>query len=228
MGILQRISNILRSNINDLLDKAEDPEKMIKQMIEDMESSVREAKVALADSIAEEKKLQMSYEENLAQSKQWFDRAELAVGRGDDDLAKEALRRRGTYEQTAMGLKEQVAKQHEACNQLRDGVAQLESRLAEANAKKDLLIARQHRAAAERKVNEQLAGVSKSASAFDTFDRMEKKVTDMEAHAQAALEVNKDTLEDKFKELDRGAHDQQVDDDLAALKAKLAAKKDQG
>lgn len=224
MSIFQRVSDLIRANISDLLDKAEDPEKMIKQMIEDMESSVREAKVALASTIAEEKKLQASYEENLSQSKSWYDKAELAMSRGDEELAKEALRRRKMYEDTANGLKGQVEAQRAAVNQLRDGVAQLENKLAEANAKKDLLIARQHRAMAERKVNEQLAGIGKSATAFSTFDRMEKKVADMEARAAAAGEVNKDSLDDKFKALEKDAHESEIDSDLAALKAKLQPK----
>ena len=227
MSIIQRLTTLIRANINDLIDKAEAPEKMIKQMITDMESSVRDAKVALAATIAEEKKLQMAYEENLNQSKTWYDRAELAVTRGDDELAKEALRRRSAYEETAVGLKGQVEKQREAVAQLREGVAQLESKLAEANAKKDLLIARQRRAQAEKKVNEQLAGMTKQVSAFETFDRMEKKVADLEAQAAAAGEITRDSLEDKFKALEKDARDQEVEDDLAALKAKLTGQKEE-
>ena len=106
-------------------------------------------------------------------------------------------------------------------------MAQLESKLAEANAKKDLLIARQRRAQAEKKVNEQLAGMTKQVSAFETFDRMEKKVADLEAQAAAAGEITRDSLDDKFKALEKDARDQEVEDDLAALKAKLTGQKEE-
>lgn len=224
MSIFQRITNLLRANINDLLDRAEDPEKMIKQMIMDMEESVREGKVALAAAITEEKKLKAAYEENLEQANSWFNKAELAMEKGEENLAREALRRRKTHDDNGNSFKAQWEEQRKTVAAMREDVDALESKLAEAKAKKDILIARKRRAEASKKVNESLAGISKN-NAFETFARMEEKIEHMEAQAQAAAEVRQDSLEERFARL--GA-DKDVEDDLEALKARIAAKKGEG
>jgi phage shock protein A len=224
MSIFQRITNLLRANINDLLDRAEDPEKMIKQMIMDMEEGVREGKVALAAAITEEKKLKAAYEENLEQANNWFTKAELALEKGEEELAREALKRRKTHEDNATSFKTQWEEQRKTVSSMREDVDALESKLAEAKAKKDILIARKRRAEASKKVNESLAGISKN-NAFETFARMEEKIEHMEAQAQAAAEVRQDSLEERFAKL---GDDKDVEDDLAALKARLAAKKTEG
>lgn len=224
MSIFQRITNLLRANINDVLDRAEDPEKMIKQMIMDMEEGVREGKVALAAAITEEKKLKAAYEENLEQANNWFNKAELALEKGEEELAREALRRRKTHEDNANSFKSQWEEQRKTVSSMREDVDALESKMAEAKAKKDILIARQRRAEASKKVNESLAGISKN-NAFETFAKMEEKIEHMEAQAQAAAEVRQASLEERFAKL--GA-DKDVEDDLDALKARIAAKKNEG
>lgn len=221
MGILSRIGTLVRSNINDLIDRAEDPEKIIKQIILDMEESVRDGKVALASTITEEKKLKAIYEENLQKHSEWMEKAELAVEKGDDNLAREAIRRAKTHESNADSAKTQWEEQRKVVASLREDLDTLESKLNEAKAKKELLIARQRRAEAQRKVAEQMSGMKKGANAFDTFDRMEEKVSHMEAQAQAAAEVGSDSIEERFKALEKN---DDVDDVLAALKAKKAPK----
>lgn len=222
MSVFQRIGTLLRANINELLDRAEDPEVMLKQMILDMEDSVREGKVALSLAITEEKKLRASYEENLSKAQSWMEKAELAVEQGADDLAREALKRSKTAETNAETAKSQWEQQRQMVAQMREDLDTLESRVAEAKSKKDILIARQRRAEATKKVQEQLAGIGKNQSAFDTFERMEEKVEHLEAQASAAMEIRRDSLDERLNRL--GA-DKDVEDDLAALKQKVAEKK---
>lgn len=219
MSIFQRIGTLIRSNINDLLDRAEDPEKMIKQVILDMEASVKDGKIALAAAITEEKKLKALYEDNLKKHEEWMAKASLAVEKGDDDLAREAIRRAKTHENNADQMKGQYEAQRAAVSQLRSDLDSLESKLTEAKAKKEVLIARHRGALAQKKIAEQTAGLSSKTSAFDTFSRMEEKVAHAEAQAQAAMELNTDSLEERFKALER---DEGVEDILAALKAKKA------
>ncbi|BDG61274.1 PspA/IM30 family protein [Caldinitratiruptor microaerophilus] len=225
MGILQRISTLIRANLNDLLDRAEDPEKVLKQMILDMEESVREGKIALAAAIAEETKLKAAYEENLKKAQEWLEKAELAVEKGEEDLAREALRRRKTAEQNAEAAKAQWEEQRRVCAQLRENLETLESRVADAKARKDLLIARKKRAEAAKKVHEQLAGLTRAQSAFETFEKMEEKIESLEAQAQAAAQVQRDSLEERLARL---GEDDELEEDLAALKERVAQKKSGG
>lgn len=221
MGIFDRVVTLVKSNINELLDRAEDPEKMIKQMILEMEDSVREGKIALAAAITEEKKLKAAYEQNEQEAQEWYEKAELALKRNEEDLAREALKRRKTHDENAQSFKTQWETQRTQVSAMREQLDTLESKVSEAKAKKDILIARKKRAEASKKINEQMAGIGSSATAFETFNRMEEKIGTLEAQADAAAEVNRSSLDERFAALDK---DGGVDDDLAALKAKLAQK----
>ncbi|MCG0239733.1 MAG: PspA/IM30 family protein [Firmicutes bacterium] len=225
MGIFQRIANLIRANVNELLDRAEDPEKLLKQMILDMEESVREGKIALAAAIAEETKLKARYEEQIQKAQEWLEKAERAVEKGEEDLARESLRRRRTAEQMAEQAKAQWEEQRRVVAQLREHLETLESRLAEAKAKKDLLIARKRRAEAAKKVHEQLAGLTRSQSAFETFEKMEEKIAHLEAQAEAAKRVQEDSLEERLRRL---GEDEEIEEDLAALKARLQERHQEG
>lgn len=224
MGIFDRVVTLVRSNINDLLDRAEDPEKVIKQMILDMEDSVREGKVALAAAITEEKKLKAAYEQNYQEAQEWYQKAELAMEKGEEELAREALKRRKTHEQNAESFKTQWETQRAQVASMREQLDQLDSKVAEANAKKDILIARKKRAEAAKKINESMAGIGKTATAFETFNKMEDRINTLEAQAEAANEVRKSSLDERFAAL---GHDHEVEDDLAALRHKMAEKKGQ-
>src|SRR5919199_2277191 len=216
MGLLDRVSTLIRANLNDLLDRAEDPEKTIKQVLIDMNSQLMQVKTQVAASIADEMKLQQRYQENQQKADEWEKKAELAVDKGNDELAKEALSRRNSFRESANGFQQQWQEQHAQVEQLKDALHQLERKIAEAESKRDLLIARHRRAQAETNIRETLAGVGKSSAAAD-FARLEDRVSTEEARAKAARELEGDTLEAQFAALESNST---LDSDLAALKAK--------
>jgi phage shock protein A len=222
MGVFDRISRIIRSNISDLLDRAEDPEKILQQIMVDMQQDLREAKLHVAAAIRDQKKLENQYQENLDMADKWEKRAISAVEEGDDTLAKEALRRKKTFEQLAQGYKEQLAEQSESVQLLKTSLTALEAKIEEARRRKDLLIARQKRAQAQKTISETMSGVSKS-SALAALEKMEGRVRAAEVHAEAMAELQVNTLETRFAELESNGD---IDDELARLKAKVADKRD--
>jgi phage shock protein A len=221
MGVFERISRIIRSNISDLLDRAEDPEKVLQQIMVDMQQDLREAKLHVAAAIRDQKKLETRYQENLDLAARWEKRAISAVEEGDDALAKEALRRKKNFEQLAKGYNEQLEEQTRSVKLLKTSLAALEAKIEEARRRKDLLIARQKRAQAQKAISESMNGMSKS-SALAVLERMEGKVKAAEIHAEAIAELGADSLEARFARLDN----EDVDDELAKLKAKLSEKKE--
>jgi phage shock protein A len=223
MGILDRIRTVLKANINALISKAEDPEKMLNQLVMDMNEQLLEAKKQVALSIADEKKLERQALENKAQAGEWERKAMLAVKAGKDDLAKEALVRKQEYDGYAASFQKEFENQHASVEQLKDALRQLQSKIEEAGRKKNLLIARAKRAEAQKQI-QQTMGQLGANSSFDTFDRMTQKVDQIEAEAEAAKELGEVTadqkLEDKFKELESsegGGADKLLED----LKAKM-------
>jgi phage shock protein A len=216
MTIVERISTLVRANINDLLDRAEDPEKVIKQLLMDMDSQLVQAKTQVAAAIADEKLLFERYQENQAQANEWQQKAELAVTKGDDDLARQALLRRAAFQQTADGFKAQHDAQSHQVEVLKEALGELEAKNEEAETKKDLLIARSRRAQAETQIRTTVTGLDASG-ALASFERMEHKVDEQEARAAALQELDSDSLESRFAELGTA---EQVERELAALKAK--------
>lgn len=221
MGVFDRISRIVRSNISDLLDRAEDPEKILQQIMVDMQQDLREAKLHVAAAIRDQKKLENQYQENLDMADRCEKKAISAVEAGDDILAKEALRRKKTYDQLARGYKEQLDEQTRSVQLLKTSLTALEAKIEEARRRKDLLIARQKRAQAQKTISETMSGISKS-SALAVLERMEGKVKAAEVHAQAMAEIESNTLEARFAELENG---DDVNKELEKLKAKLSEKK---
>jgi phage shock protein A len=216
MGILDRVSTLMRANINDLIDRAEDPEKVVRQLIVDMNSQLLQVKTQVAGSIADEKQLYARYQDNETKANEWQRRAELAVEKGQDDLAREALSRRNTFQQTADGFKEQYEQQASQVETLKSALHQLEAKVQEAQTKEQLLIARARRAKAETKIRTTLSGLDQS-SALGSFARIEEKVGRQEAQAAALGELSTDTTDRRFELLEQ---DSDVDRQLAALKAK--------
>jgi phage shock protein A len=222
MGILDRIRTVLKSNINALISRAEDPEKMLNQLIMDMNEQLLEAKKQVAMSIADEKKLERQALENRAQGADWEKRAMLAVKAGKDDLAKEALVRKQEYDGYAASFQKEYDAQHASVEQLKDALRQLQAKIEEASRKKNLLIARAKRAEAQKQIQQTMGSLSANSS-FDTFDRMAQKVDQIEAEAEAMKELGEvsadQKLEDKFKELEspEAGADQLLED----LKAKM-------
>ena len=222
MGILERIRTVLKSNINALISKAEDPEKMLNQLIMDMNEQLLEAKKQVAMAIADEKKLERQALENKGQAEDWEKKAMLAVKAGKDDLAKEALVRKQEYDGYAASFQKEFESQHASVEQLKDALRQLSGKIDEASRKKNLLIARAKRAEAQKQIQQTMGSLS-SGSSFDTFDRMTEKVDQIEAEADAMKELSSVTadekLEDKFKELE--SSDSSADKLLEDLKAKM-------
>ncbi len=217
MGIFRRMTDIIKSNLNDLIDKAEDPEKTLEQAIREMETSFRTAKVEVARAIADEKKVQQQFARNLEQSQKWEKKAIFAVQKGDDDLARQALKRKKSYEEVARGFKAQWEEHRKMTSVLKDNLHTLEAKIEEAKRKKNLLVARAKRAEAQKTIQNAVSNIQQTG-AFDALARVEAKVEEMEIETAAASELADTGIESRFAELEATAD---IDDELAAMKAKL-------
>ena len=220
MTIFSRLGTLLKSNVNDAINKAEDPEKMLTQMLLDMQQQMVEARKQVAVAIADEKRLAKQYEQEKALAVEWEKKAMLAVKAGNDDLAKQALQRKTEHEKLAVGYEQQWTAQKTAVDQLKSALQQLNNKIEEAKRKKNLLVARAKRAEAQKTIAETMDGIS-NTSAFETMSRMEEKIDKAEAEAQATYELaqsaNGDDLKAKFDALASVDNE----DALAALKAKM-------
>jgi phage shock protein A len=218
MGIFGRMTDIVKANINDILDRAEDPEKMIKQMVIEMEEAVNKATLAVGSAIANEKSLERQYNKQLAQTNEWQQKALQAVNAGRDDLARQALERKNTIGKNVSDLERMLGEARTTSTQLRGQLDQLKSKLDEARMRQNTLIARSQAAKAKKQIAQSMSGVG--SDAFAKFDKLEQKVekTEAEAEAFAQLAGENTSLEDQFKQLSAGGA---VDDELASLKAQL-------
>src|SRR5579863_8827859 len=221
MGIFSRLAQLIKSNLNDLISKSEDPEKMLNQVVLDMNNQLVEAKKQVAASIADEKRLAKQCEQEIANAQEWERRAMMALRAGNEELAKEALARKKEHDQLALTFKEQWTKQKAAVDQLKRALRLLNDKIEEAKRKKNVLIARKKRAEAQKAIQETMSGL-RDQSAFETFDRMAGKIDQLEAEAEAAGEIQEeytgDTLASQFANLEKTAG---ADDDLLALKRKM-------
>jgi len=221
MGIFSRLAQLIKSNLNDLISRSEDPEKMLNQVVLEMSNQLVEAKKQVATSIADEKRLQKQLELELANAQEWERKAMLALRAGNEPLAKEALARKREHDELAATYKDQWTKQSTAVEQLKKALRLLNDKIEEAKRKKNVLIARKKRAEAQRAIQDTMSGL-RDQSAFETFDRMAAKVDQMEAEAEAGAELAEeysgDGLAHKFKELEGT---QGADEDLVALKRKM-------
>jgi phage shock protein A len=222
MGIFSRLGTLIKSNINDLITKAEDPEKMLTQVLLEMQQQLAEAKKAVAVAIADEKKLQKQYTAEQEKSKEWERKAMVAVRAGDDGLARQALTRKQEHETISEQFQQQWVAQKQAVEKLKDALRLLNNKIEEAKRKKNILIARKKRAEAQQQIANTMQGLG-DTSAFDTFDRMAERIALMEAEAEAgaelAGELSGDTLESKFLALESGGGTE--DEALQELKAKM-------
>ncbi len=220
MGLLERVGMVVRSNLNALVSAAEDPEKILEQTIIDMNADLVKLRQAVAQAIAAQKRLEQQYTQNLQQAKQWEDRARLALSKGDEALAMEALNRKKTAVDTANALKTQVDQMAAQVKTLKDNLTALESKLAEAKTKKEMLKARVRAAKASEQIHQAVSKVSTS-NAMAVFDRMEDKVLQMEARSQAIAELSGDTLESPFQALENRAGNDDVQFELLEMKRQL-------
>jgi phage shock protein A len=225
MGIFSRLKTLVSSNVNDMISKAEKPEKMLNQLIIEMNEQLIESKKAVAMAIADEKKLEREAANHTAGAQEWERKAMLAVQAGKDDLAKEALLRKQEYENNAAEYQKQWAAQKASVEKLKESLRELQNKIDEAQRKKNLLVARAKRAEAQQKIQATVSTVSGNRTAFDAFDRMAKKVDQMEAEAEAAQELEDATtgasLEKRFAELEKS--DSSAELLLLELKEKMKA-----
>jgi phage shock protein A len=218
MGLFDRVSRIVRSNINSMVSAAEDPEKILNQTINDMQEDLIQLRQAVATAIASQKRMERQHDQSQQQVDEWERRAKLAIQNNDDDLARQALVRKKGYAETAQSLKRQLDDQTQQVQILRTNMTKLESKISEAKTKKDMLIARARSAKASQQISEVIGKVN-TTSALSAFDRMEEKVNSLEAQSAAVAELSSDTLESKFAALESGGSD--VDSELALLKASV-------
>ena len=217
MALLERVSTLIRANLNDLVDKAEDPEKMIKQVILDMENQLLQVKTQVAIAIADQHLLERKQKENEQGDAEWVRKAELALEKKkDEQLARAALERSLSAKQLAASFAEQVADQKSQVEILKTALSRLEQKLVEARAKSDLLIAQHRRSRSARKAGEAHAALH-GASQSATFDRMKDKVMRSEAVGQAHVEINGESLDDRFAALEK---EQEIDRLLAEIKTR--------
>jgi phage shock protein A len=214
MGIFDRLSTLFRSNINDLIARAENPEKMLNQLIVDMKTQLAKAKQEAASAIADEKRLQADGDQLKKQAEDWERRAMLAVQEGRDDLATQALMRYNEALQGAQQLHETWVRHKAETENLKQSLRQLNDKIEEAKRKKNILIARAKRAQAQQRIQETMAGMS-DKSAFESFERMAEKIEDIERKALAAAELQQefsgDDLMQQFKALEfKGSAEQQL------------------
>jgi phage shock protein A len=219
MGLLERVSTLVRANLNDLIDRAENPSKMIKQVILDMENQLLQVKTQVAISIADQHMLEKKQAESESTAAGWLKKAELAVDKGQDDLARAALERHKTAERTTESFKQQVDDQRAQVATLKAALGKLEQKLVEAKAKSDMLMAQHRRARALGKASDAQMTIGGN-SVVRTFERMKEKVTVHEAVSQAKADMVLDDVDNRFAQLER---DEEVDRLLAELKAKKGA-----
>jgi phage shock protein A len=224
MGIIDRLSSLLRSNINDLISSAENPEKMLNQIIVDMRSQLVKAKQQVASAIADEKRLRDQADGEFKQAEDWERRAMLAIQEGRDDLAKQALVRHGEHLGHAQALEQTWTAHNAETEKLKNSLRDLNDKIEEAKRKKNLLIARQRRAQAQKRIAETMSHLSET-SAFEAFARMEEKIDQSERQIRASAEIDEemsgDRLQQDFKRLEKTSGSLSADAKLLALKQKM-------
>ena len=224
MGIFDRVSALFKSNINDLISRAEDPEKMLTQILVDMRGQLVKAKQQVASAIADEKRLRDQADAEYKQAQDWERRAMLAVQESRDDLAKQALVRHAEHLGHGQQLEQTWESHRLETEKLKNSLRDLNDKIEEAKRKKNLLVARQRRAQAQQRIAETMSSLSEK-SAFEAFSRMEERIEHTERQIKASSEIDDefsgDSLQRDFKQLEKGAVGVSVDNQLLALKQKM-------
>ncbi len=215
--MLGRIRDLVSANLNAMLDRAEDPEKMVNEYLRQLTENLNEAKISVASAMADETKLHAKMVENQAQADQWQSKAQAALAAGDEELARAALARKLQAQKLADGYRQQYEAQDQQVEELQDALIKLESRIAEARAKRELIIAKQNRAQTQEAIQRTVAGLG-NITAMDKLGQLEERVNDRLNRADALDRLNRGTLEARFEDLER---DQELDAELAALKRSM-------
>jgi phage shock protein A len=217
MGLLDRLSRLVRANLNAFVSDAEDPIKILDQSVADMQEDLVKLRQAVAIAIASQKRLENQANQAREQIQNWLSRAELAVKKGEEDLAREALSRKKTFQETFESLTNQFQSQNGQVEKLKKSLLLLERKIAEARTKKDMLKARAQAAKAQQKIQSAVGDLG-GKSAMAAFERMEDKVEALEASGQAALELAGEDLESKFAALEGG---DDIEKELETLRSQL-------
>jgi phage shock protein A len=216
MGLLERVATLVRANLNDLIDRAEDPEKMLKQVILDMQNQLMQVKTQVAIAIADQHLLEKKLKENGEAQAEWMHKAELAVDKGKDDLARAAADRVLSHRQLHQSFNEQLEDQKVQVENLKTALRKLEQKLVEAQAKSELLVSQHRRARALSKATDARVAMGSPVNTT-AFDRMKNKVQREEAISDAKAELAVDDLHDELMSLGK---DEKVDQLLQEIKAK--------
>ncbi len=224
MGILTRIFNLFRATTSDLLDKAEDPEKMIKQMISDLEAQKKKAKEQMTEALALQKRLERDTEKEHQEAEKWEQKAILAVQNEKDDLAKEALTRKNEHLRRALDFEKQLEMHQNNADSLKESYQTMEDKIDEIKRKQGLLSVKQKQAEAQEKIYKTIEGLGDTSGIMDTIERAEEKVENLQARAEAyqeiSMESDQESLEKKFKELEHESPDMEME--LLELKKRAA------
>ena len=222
MGIFTRFRDIVSSNINSMLDKAEDPEKMIKLMIREMEDTLIELKSSCANTIANQKKVERMLEDTREREAFWSQKAELAVTKGRDDLARQALMAKRRFTQRVEVVEEELTDLSALVEQYRDDITELENKLKSAREKQRMLVQRHIRAQRKKQAQQEIRRVD-SAEVVQKFEEMENHIERMEAEADLVNYGRQSNLEAAFDDL---AADDEIEKELSALKSSQSKKND--
>ena len=224
MGILTRIFNLFRATTSDLLDKAEDPEKMIKQMISDLEAQKKKAKEQMTEALALQKRLERDTEKEHLEAEKWEQKAILAVQNEKDDLAKEALTRKNEHLRRALDFEKQLEMHQYNADSLKESYQTMEDKIDEIKRKQGLLSVKQKQAEAQEKIYKTIEGLGDTSGIMDTIERAEEKVEHLQARAEAyqeiSIESEQESLEKKFEELEHESTDMEME--LLELKKRAA------
>ena len=224
MGILTRIFNLFRATTSDLLDKAEDPEKMIKQMISDLEAQKKKAKEQMTEALALQKRLERDTEKEHQEAEKWEQKAILAVQNEKDDLAKAALTRKNEHLRRALDFEKQLEMHQNNADSLKESYQTMEDKIDEIKRKQGLLSVKQKQAEAQEKIYKTIEGLGDTSGIMDTIERAEEKVENLQARAEAyqeiSMESDQESLEKKFKELEHESPDMEME--LLELKKRAA------
>lgn len=217
MSFFNRVRDLVSANLNSMLDRAEDPEKMVNEYIRQLNENLYEAKTRVAAAMADETKLHNKMVQFQAESDQWQSKAEAALRASDEDLAKQALARKLQSQKLADSYKQQYESQDQQVEELQDSLVKLEARIAESKSRRDLIVAKRNRAETQEAIQRTVRGLS-SSNAMDKLSQLESRVDDQLAQADAMTQLEKGTLESRFADLEA---DQELNNELEALKRKM-------
>jgi phage shock protein A len=217
MAFLSRVRDLVSANLNDLLDRAEDPEKMVNQYLRDLTENLYETKTHVAAAMADETKLHNKMVQHQTEADQWQSKAEAALRANDEELARQALSRKLSAQKLADNYKQQYEAQDQQVEEMQSALVKLETRIAEAKARRDLLIAKRNRAETQQTIQRTIRGIS-STNALDKLGQLESRVDDQLAQADAMTRLERGTLESRFEDLEAN---QELDQEMAALRRKM-------